>query len=77
MTRWAPDPAYSERNKLDSPNRTDSTTVGGGGVEWAAWFQLTNENDAITTPALCMFADIFQNLPSLLPKSERDVLGTR
>jgi len=76
MTRWAPDPAYSERNKIDSPNRTNSTTVGGGGVEWAAWFQLTNENDAITMPALCMFADIFQNLPLLLPKSERDGLST-
>jgi len=76
LTRWAPDHTYAQRNSLDSPTRTDGATVGGGGVEWAAWFELTKENDAITTPALCFFSDIFLNIPSLLPKSEREELGT-
>lgn len=71
------DPLYVERNKPTSPTRTNSDTVGGGGLDWAGWFELTSEGEKITTPSLYFFADIFANAVSLLPKSERVGLDER
>ena len=71
------DPVYAERNKPTSPMRTNCNTVGGGGLDWAGWFELTSEGEKITTPSLCFFADIFTNAVLLLPKNEREGLDER
>ena len=73
----AEDPATRAKNQIDSPTRTHSSTVGGGGLEWAAWFEFTDKDDRITNPSLAFLADTFLNSPNLLPKSERMGLTTR
>lgn len=74
MTR---DPVYAERNEPTSSTRTNSDTVGGGGLDWAGWFELTSEGEKITTPSLCFLADIFVNSVALLPEDHREGLGER
>ncbi|KAF8908856.1 hypothetical protein CPB84DRAFT_1766159 [Gymnopilus junonius] len=74
--KWAEDPRIFSRNLPDSPTRTNSSSVGGGGLEWGAWFEFTDENERITNPYLCFLADIFLNIPTLLPKGERVGLTT-
>lgn len=73
----APDPEILAKNRPESPNRTDSTTVGGDGLEWGAWFEFVDKDDKITNPSLAFLVDIFVNLPSLLPRSERVGLKSR
>jgi hypothetical protein len=75
--KWSQDPEILSKNKLDNPNRTDSTTIGGGALEWGAWFELSDREERLTTPSLAFLVDIFLNLPTLLPKSERVGLTTR
>jgi len=73
----AHDAAILARNNADSPTRTDSSTIGGGGLEWGSWVTL-NDKDAKITPATLPFlADIFANTPRLLPSSERNGLVAR
>jgi hypothetical protein len=57
--KWAWDPILAANNTLDSPTRTDETTVGGGGVEWGAWFELKDSGEKFTTPALAFLVDLF------------------
>ena len=75
--KWAEDSKILAKNLPDSPNRTSSSTVGGGGVEWGAWFEFSGKDERITNPSLCFLVDIFLNTPTLLPKSERVGLTTR
>ena len=75
--KWSEDPDILAKNKIDSPTRTDSSTIGGGGLEWGAWFEFTDKDDRITNPSLAFLVDIFLNIPTLLPKSERVGLTTR
>lgn len=75
--KWTDEPDILAKNEIDSPTRTNSSTIGGGGVEWGAWFELTDKNDRITNPSLAFLVDIFQNTPPLLPKSERVGLTSR
>jgi len=77
LTKWAPDPILKEKNEPSSPNRTDGTTVGGGGLEWGAWFGFNDGEEQITTPSLAFLADVFVSPPVLRPKSERGGLGIR
>ncbi|KAJ7701436.1 thioesterase-like superfamily-domain-containing protein [Mycena rosella] len=69
--KWASDPHFRAQNLPDSPARTSSATVGGGGLVWGAWFELTDPEERITPSSLAFLADTFLNLPSLLPRSER------
>ena len=69
--RWTDEPDILAKNKIDSPNRTNSSTIGGGGLEWGTWFEFTDKDDKISNPSLAFLADIFFNAPTLLPKSER------
>jgi hypothetical protein len=71
------DPVIRARNSPDSPTRTDSTTIGGGGLEWGAWVQFVDEGDRITTPSLAFLADLFAKGTLLLPQNERPGLGVR
>ncbi|KAJ7728852.1 hypothetical protein DFH07DRAFT_221135 [Mycena maculata] len=69
--KWAGDPHLRAQNLPDSPSRTDSATVGGGGLVWGTWLQLTGPDERITPASIAFLADTFINLPSLLPQSER------
>ena len=75
--KWTDEPDILARNEIDSPNRTNSSTIGRGGLEWGAWFEFTDKDDTISNPALAFLVDIFLNTPTLLPKSERVGLTTR
>ncbi|TFK40756.1 thioesterase-like superfamily-domain-containing protein [Crucibulum laeve] len=74
--QWAYDPEILKKNLPDAANRTNSNTVGGGGLEWGAWFEFTDKEERITSPSLVFLVDIFLNTPSLLPKSEKPGLTT-
>ena len=75
--RWSDEPDILAKNEIDNPNRTNSSTIGGGGLEWGAWFEFTDKDDKITNPSLAFLVDIFLNTPTLLPKSEKVGLTTR
>ncbi|KDR82862.1 hypothetical protein GALMADRAFT_238476 [Galerina marginata CBS 339.88] len=74
--KWSEDEDILAKNRMDSPSRTTSSTIGGGGLEWGAWFEFTDIYDEISNSSLCFLVDIFLNIPSLLPKSERVGLTT-
>ena len=75
--QWAWDPIVVAKNSLESPTRTNETSVGGGGTEWGAWFELKGAEERITTPALAYLVDLFISTHLLIPKSERGKLGFR
>ncbi|KAF9242660.1 hypothetical protein BU15DRAFT_72772 [Melanogaster broomeanus] len=64
------DVALLKRNDPDNPVRTTSKTIGGGGTEWAAWYELSHKDDEIITSSIPFFCDSFLNLPILLPDNE-------
>jgi hypothetical protein len=72
--KWAGDPHLRAQNAPDSPTRTTATTIGGGGLVWGAWFALIGRDERVTPASIAFLADTFLNLPSLLPRSERDGL---
>lgn len=57
--------------------RTTAESVGGGGVEWGAWYELTHKGDRLTTSSIPFFCDSFVNLPNLLPESEPGSVGAK
>ncbi|KAJ6582788.1 thioesterase-like superfamily-domain-containing protein [Mycena sp. CBHHK59/15] len=69
--KWAGDPHLRAQNLPDSPSRTNSATIGGGGLVWGAWLELVGKEERITPSSIAFLADTFINLPSLLPRSER------
>ena len=75
--KWSEELNILAKNQIDSPTRTNSSTIGGGGLEWGSWFEFTDKDDRITNPSLAFLVDIFMNAPTLLPKSERVGLTTR
>ncbi|KAJ7464782.1 thioesterase-like superfamily-domain-containing protein [Mycena galericulata] len=72
--KWAHDPHLKAQNLPDNPSRTNSETVGGGGLVWGAWLQLVGQDEHITPASIAFLADTFINLPALLPRSERGSL---
>jgi len=75
--KWTEEKEILAKNELDGASRTNSSSVGGNGLEWGAWFEFSDEEQLITNPALCFLADMCLNTPTLLPKSERVGLTTR
>jgi len=73
----AQDAGIVARNDAKSSNRTNSSTIGGGGLEWGSWVTLNDKDSKITPATLPFLGDIFANSPSLLPQSERNGLGLR
>lgn len=61
------DKVYKAQTLASSPTRTHSESVGGVGLEWAAWYELVDENERITPSTLCFLADVFENIPSQTP----------
>ncbi|KAJ7256823.1 thioesterase-like superfamily-domain-containing protein [Mycena haematopus] len=72
--KWAGDRHLRAQNLPDSPTRTSSATIGGGGLVWGAWFELTDPDERITPTSIAFLADIFINLPALIPRSQRSGL---
>lgn len=64
------DTVLLSHNDPSSVARTVAESVGGGGVEWGAWYELTHEDDRLTTSSIPFFCDSFTALPELLPESE-------
>lgn len=58
------------RNAMVSQTQADTEIIGGGGVEWGAWCELSRTDDEIKPSSLPFFGDTFYNLPTLLPASE-------
>lgn len=75
--RWTEEHEIMAKNRPDGVNRTNSSTVGGEGLEWGAWFEFNDKDERITTPSLAFLVDIFLNTPTLLPRSEKVGLSTR
>jgi hypothetical protein len=75
--QWSEDSVILAKNKPDSVTRTNHTSVGGGGLEWGAWFHFTDSEDRLTPSILTFLADVFINSVSLLPRSERAGLKER
>ncbi|KAJ6508314.1 thioesterase-like superfamily-domain-containing protein [Mycena sanguinolenta] len=69
--KWASDRQLQAQNRADSATRTSSTTIGGGGLVWGAWFELIGADERITPTTIPFLADIFVNLPSLIPRDQR------
>lgn len=65
------------KNNIDSPHRTNSNTIGEGGLEWGAWFEFVDKGESISNPSLVFLVDICLNTPTLLPRSEKPGLGLR
>ncbi|KAF9444333.1 hypothetical protein P691DRAFT_712009 [Macrolepiota fuliginosa MF-IS2] len=68
---WTREPDIEAKNKPNHPNRTDRSSIGGEGVEWGSWFGFSDKEEKITSTSIAFLVDIFSNLPSLLPRSER------
>ncbi|KAG2151440.1 thioesterase-like superfamily-domain-containing protein [Suillus clintonianus] len=73
---WSIDRSILSRNAMRSQTRADTEIIGGGGVEWGAWCELTRTEDEIKPSSIPFFGDMFRNLPSLLPDSEPASQGT-
>lgn len=71
------DTVLLSHNDPSSALRTTADSVGGGGTEWGAWYELTNKDDKLTTSSIPFLCDSFVNLPSLLPASEPGSTGTK
>ncbi|KAF9562590.1 hypothetical protein CPC08DRAFT_817087 [Agrocybe pediades] len=74
--KWTKEKEILAKNEPNGVNRTSASTVGGGGVEWGAWFEFADEGEEITNTSLCFLADMCLNTPTLLPPSERPGLTT-
>ena len=75
--QWTEEHEIMAKNRPDGVNRTNSSTVGGGGLEWGAWFEFNDKDERITTPSLAFLVDMFLNTPILLPRSEKVGLTSR
>jgi hypothetical protein len=67
---WSLDRDILANNDMARQTQAKTEMIGGGGVEWGAWCELSRADDEIKPSSLPFFGDIFHNLPSLLPASE-------
>ncbi|KAF8551288.1 hypothetical protein OG21DRAFT_1418285, partial [Imleria badia] len=77
QTHLSADTVLLSHNDPSSTTRTTAESVGGGGVEWGAWCELSHKDDKLTTASMPFFCDTFLNLPSLLPESEPGSAGRK
>ncbi|KAG1790290.1 thioesterase-like superfamily-domain-containing protein [Suillus plorans] len=76
LLSWSMDHTILACNAMRSQTRVDTEIIGGGGVEWGAWCELTRPEDEIKPSSIPFFGDMFLNIPSLLPDSEPASHGT-
>ncbi|KAL1729682.1 hypothetical protein EV714DRAFT_212436 [Schizophyllum commune] len=69
---WAPDPTILARNAADSPSRTRTGGISGGGFEWGGWMQLKDPKERVTPAFLCFIADVFLGSPPLWAFNAKD-----
>lgn len=74
---WAFDTETVERNALNHASRTNKNSVGGGGTEWAGWFQFTTATEKLSNVYIPYLADMFMNTDLLLPPEAKGASGTR
>ncbi|KDQ25348.1 hypothetical protein PLEOSDRAFT_1077944 [Pleurotus ostreatus PC15] len=59
-TKWTDEPELREENG------TRTARVGGGGVQWGTWFELTGKDERITASSLAFLVDMFVNTPMIM-----------
>jgi hypothetical protein len=59
---WSEDLSLRERNKKLGEG---TERKGEGGLEWAAWLELTGEDDRVSPSTIAFFADMFNNTPEV------------
>lgn len=67
--QWAEDKAIRERNRASG--NVKCSAIGGGGLEWGAWFEFLDPIENINAAILSFVADIYRPLPQLLPQEQR------
>ncbi|KAJ7643777.1 thioesterase-like superfamily-domain-containing protein [Roridomyces roridus] len=74
--KWAGDPHLRAQNLPDHPSwkSVNADSIGGRGLLWGAWVKLQGEGERVTPASIAFLADIFINLPGLLPRNERNGL---
>lgn len=68
FAEFATDRDIIARNALESPTRTNNSTIGGGDIEWGAWVELKDEAERVTPASLAFLADISANMTDNLRK---------
>lgn len=71
--RWAEDKSFRDRNYAQGKGVRHGP--GGGTLEWAAWVELTDPSERITSSMIPFFGDMMRNLPTLLPREHRPPPG--
>lgn len=66
FAEFAIDKDITARNLPESSTRTNSSTIGGGGLEWGTWVELKDRTDRITPASLAFLADVSENMTELL-----------
>ncbi|KAL0960802.1 hypothetical protein HGRIS_005818 [Hohenbuehelia grisea] len=59
---------WTEEPEVHTANQAMNAEVGGGGLEWGSWFELTDKDERITTASLAFLVDMFVNTPMILSK---------
>ncbi|KAG2023796.1 hypothetical protein CC2G_001411 [Coprinopsis cinerea AmutBmut pab1-1] len=69
---WAWDEQTLAQNQPDHPKRKSvgKDSVGGGGTEWAAWYQFTAPTEKLSSAYIPFLADMFVNTTHLIPEEE-------
>jgi len=60
-----------ENREFVERSKREKAASGEGGPEWTCWISLTDKTDNINTASLGFFADMFRNLPEMLPKDQK------
>ena len=66
---WAEDKHYLKKNASKSAGQIEEQQYrreGGGGLEWASWFELKDERDVLMSAMIPFVADNLKNMPWLL-----------
>ncbi|TFK24367.1 hypothetical protein FA15DRAFT_619368 [Coprinopsis marcescibilis] len=72
---WAYDLETIQKNNPTHPNRATPNSVGGSGLEWAAWFEFKTPTEKLSNIYIPFLVDMFSNTISLLPREERGNIG--
>ena len=69
MMQWAEDKAIEERNQALGEGK--GSPIGGGGLDWGAWFEFLDPAENITVSMLPFLGDMMMGIPKLLPMDKR------
>jgi hypothetical protein len=69
QVKWAEDKVIREHNR--ALERGEGPTIGGGVIEWGAWFELLDPAEKINEALLPFVGDMMKTIPELLPEDQR------